>query len=138
MKKIYIGIDSRLDDHLVGGQHLRRQGLGRFRPQQLDVGVERHALQPYGECRYRQDAHEEKLPSVCIEDAAQSTQLSLNSATNPQNAAISVRLALEQSTACNRPPKKRTDVRRPPKYNTYEYGLLHAVLCSRLWAVGPS
>lgn len=74
--------------------------------------MEGHALQPDGEGGDSEDADEEELAGMCIEDAAQGPQLALNSATNPQNAAVSARFALQQSMPCNRPPKKRPDVTR--------------------------
>lgn len=113
MKEVYVRVGSGLYHHLMRGEDLRGKRLRRrrgLRPQQLDVGVKSHTLQPHAERRYRQDAYEEELSRVRIDDAAQSTQLSLNSATNPQNTAISARFALQQNTACNRPPKKQPDV----------------------------
>jgi hypothetical protein len=115
VQQIDIGLDGRLHHHLVRREHLLRRGLGargRLGPQQLDVRVEGHTLQTDGEGGDRQDAHEQELAGVRVEDAAQGAQLALNSATNPQNAAVSARFALQQSIPCNGPPKKRPDVTR--------------------------
>lgn len=115
VQEVDVGIDGRLHDHLVRGEHLLRRRLhtgGRLGPQQLDVRVDVHALQADGEADDDQRADEEEDAGVRVEDAAQGPQLALNSAADPQNAAVSARFALQQSVPCNGPPKKRPDVTR--------------------------